>query len=530
MLSPIGFGVSSAPAVTPDSPEVQDLVDSGLEFLSQQTDGRLGGKCLVALAILKATGDTEHPRIKEAVAACRKEIKGPFESNFTYSNGAAIIFLCELDPTGHRDLIEKYLRVMEASQKEHGGWGYETNETGDTSQTQYGVLAYWEAHAKGFRVSTASAGRVLGWLMRTQDPQGGWGYQGRDPRSEGLSGPVPQSKVTVSLSAAGLGSVLICGHLLGVSAQVEPQATSENGDANDGQAEDLPPAVTLIGTDDTPEVRPTPGARVDRPQFDAVVSKGQAWFRRNFKIEVPEYNNYYLYSLERYKSFEELLSGQSEEEPEWYIRGYSYLRDTQRDDGSWQTNGGQAVDTAFAILFLIRSMRMTLDQSIGDGALVAGRGLPANVATARIENGRLIAEKTKRSVQSLLAILEDPTHPEHDRVLASPRAALGEVSDQVSDDEATRLQQLLRGGEPAIRWVAVRTLARRRNLDDVPHLIHALTDPNRAVVQAARDSLRFVSRRFDGFGLPDDFQDRQRYDAVEKWKSWYLSVRPGARF
>ena len=79
-----------------------------------------------------------------------------------------------------------------------------------------------------------------------------------------------------------------------------------------------------------------------------------------------------------------------------------------------------------------------------------------------------------------------------------------------------------------VRRLAVRALGRTGNLDYVPTLIYALTDPDRDVVLEARGALQFVSRRFDGFGPPDDYTDQQRYDAAENWKAWYRSLRPGA--
>jgi len=64
----------------------------------------------------------------------------------------------------------------------------------------------------------------------------------------------------------------------------------------------------------------------------------------------------------------------------------------------------------------------------------------------------------------------------------------------------------------------------------VPDLIFALSDPDWRVVKEARDGLRFISRRFEGFALPDRPSDDQKLRAVASWKSWYLSVRPGAEF
>ncbi len=79
-----------------------------------------------------------------------------------------------------------------------------------------------------------------------------------------------------------------------------------------------------------------------------------------------------------------------------------------------------------------------------------------------------------------------------------------------------------------MRLLAVRALGRTGNLDYVPTLLYALTDPDRRVVLEARNELRFISRNFDGLGPPDDFTEQQRYAAIDAWKKWYRSIRPSA--
>ena len=81
---------------------------------------------------------------------------------------------------------------------------------------------------------------------------------------------------------------------------------------------------------------------------------------------------------------------------------------------------------------------------------------------------------------------------------------------------------------PDARLLAVRALGRTGNLDYVPTLLYALTDPDRRVVLEARNELRFISRNFDGIGPPDDFTDEQRFEAIDAWKKWYKSIRPAA--
>jgi HEAT repeat protein len=100
------------------------------------------------------------------------------------------------------------------------------------------------------------------------------------------------------------------------------------------------------------------------------------------------------------------------------------------------------------------------------------------------------------------------------------------VLGDISDKEIRRLKQLVRSGEPAARIVAVKALAQTGDFDHVPTLLYALADPDPRLAIEARDGLRFVSRRFDGFGPPDRFNRQEQLEAVDKWVRWYQGVRP----
>ena len=116
---------------------------------------------------------------------------------------------------------------------------------------------------------------------------------------------------------------------------------------------------------------------------------------------------------------------------------------------------------------------------------------------------------------AVVAMIDDEEQGRLDDLARDPTALVVYVVDETS---ARRLQQLVRGGEPEVRLLAVRALGRTGNLDYVPSLIYALTDPDRRIVLEARDGLQFVSRRFDGFGPPNDFNEDQRYEAIDAWK------------
>jgi len=511
---------SAANAVTPESPEVLAVVDKALRFLETDagSESRLGGQCLIALAYHKRGLSENHPRIQEAVEACRTQLELEKDVPFTYSKGLAIIFLSELNAEAHRELIGKYAELLKSLQKEHGGFGYVSYQTGDTSQTQYAALAYWEMLNHGMTPEAASAQNCLKWLMRTQDPTGVWGYQGTDPGNYGLvaqhENPGP------SMAAAGLGSTLILANSLGL---LKPPA---KGDVEVGASTGLPSALRRTDVKKRVAMATLPAGDVDRAKLVECIRRGNAWFDKNLTVaETNSYQYYYLYSLERYKSFEEFLSGEAVEEPDWYQRGFEYLKKNQGDSGNWTDSCGAPCSTAFAVLFLLRSTQKTIAASLGEGTLVGGRGLPRDLSKVKLRGGKLIVAEKPTELDALLEML-DETNADALDALADQPAALAVAN--AGPEQARRLQQVARSGPPEARLLAVRALAKLRNMQYAPTLIFALTDPDKRVVREARDGLRSVSRIFEGFGPPDNFDDGQRDEAVQRWKKWYATVRPDA--
>ena len=514
----------SASAVTHESPEVLQLVEEALGYLDGKTDERLGGKCLVALAYKKAGRAQSDPQILAAVEAC-KSMLGEMQTgqsedgNAIYSKALAVIFLTELDALEHRSLIDKYAALTYQHRKPHGGFGYLNEEGGDTSQTQYAALASWELLQTGNRPNVGMVEACANWLLRTQDVEGPWGYKGIDP---GTTERRKQTGTSPCMFAAGMSSVLICSDMLGI---LKPGGGST--DAATGTS-DLPPELRPVESRERPVAPRLEGSgAVDRQRVLDSWQDGQAWFEENFSIDNGRlYSYYYLYALERYKSFEEHLDGNAPEEPEWYNKGYEFIKSTRREDGGWKSVGasGAVCDTAFAVLFLLRSTKGSLG-NLGQGTLVGGRGLPRDLNRAALKNGKLVVEAQPTEVDELLGMIDSGGGDALSALLDNPAAL--QVTD-VGPEEARRLQQIVRSGDPAARLLAVRALSRLRDLDYAPALIFAMSDPDPRVVREARNGLRFVSRRVDGFGLPDEFEDGHRYQVIDKWKQWYRFARPDA--
>src|SRR5262245_50494355 len=100
----VALGSGRAMAVHPDSPEVRKLIDDGLAAIAtpeydaaDRYASQLGGKCVIALAFVKAV-QRNHPRVTDAVTACRAAMNDGTKID-VYSNGLAIVFLCELGAT-----------------------------------------------------------------------------------------------------------------------------------------------------------------------------------------------------------------------------------------------------------------------------------------------------------------------------------------------------------------------------------------------------------------------------------------------
>ena len=358
----IAILVASAPqmasAVTPQSPEVQAVIKKAMAYLDKSEEPRLGGKCLIAMAYLKTKPpQPKHPKVAEALAACRAGTKSR-KPHDMYSNGLAIIFLCEYGGKKYGDLVNYYLGALKKRQKEHGGWGYDGKETGDTSQTQYAALSYWEAHNNGFGIDSQSVVGLTDWLLKTQDPSGAWGYQGKLPK-EGRN--VKQSEITCSMVAAAMGSTLISADLFGML---------ESGNDPEARQKPISSALRLANPEkkERKRAKNLSSGNLNRKGLFTSLRRGDAWMDKNYKQDIGRYNVYYLYSLERYKSFDEKLKGNPQDEPQWYNNGFKYLKTTQSPEGAWSTGCGHGPDTAFGVLFLVRSTQQMIRARLSDVA------------------------------------------------------------------------------------------------------------------------------------------------------------------
>src|SRR5690606_23513623 len=87
-------------AYSPESPEVQRLVRRGIEFLEKTgtKESRLGGKALIAMALLKAGRPASHPLVQDAIQAVKQHVakfrafsSDEYPSLDNYDTGLAVV-------------------------------------------------------------------------------------------------------------------------------------------------------------------------------------------------------------------------------------------------------------------------------------------------------------------------------------------------------------------------------------------------------------------------------------------------------
>jgi hypothetical protein len=547
------LAVSSARAqsteYTPDHPVVRGMIEKSVKWLGWASAGeapassfKMGTEAIVAYALHKAGEDygvtDDHPLIQRALKTIEAEMSKDKLSGGEYvrmySPAITLILLCDLDPKKYKNEINRLLDLIYSRQMIHGGWTYENLNNGDTSQVQYCCLALWIAEKKGFKVDKQVAAKALSWLVKTQTGEGGFVYH--PAMGQGGIGGGGGGQQTLSLGAAGLGSVYILADLLGITGGADTAATAGKGnDLNfDAIAKLLPPTVTqaqLEGDDESDE-----SGRVNVAGAEGAMKSGDQWFQANFSIRVPQnqhWNYYYIYAFERYASFKEKAENKNLMSPEWYNLGVEFLAETQSNEGYWSKDdehSSNAVATALAMLFLLRSTKSSLDAAYNQGQLVGGVELKDGVDYKRRKDGKIVITQISKSVEDALALAENATDEDIERFMET----LEDL--KVSDDPEARAQQLIqmrtlvRTKNYLLRRLAVKFLGRQRDLEGTPLLIYALTDPDPDVQREAHDALRYVSRKFSSINMPEEPTKADMESIIEQWKTWYLSVNPEAVF
>jgi hypothetical protein len=249
----------------------------------------VGTTALVLLA-LHAAG-TE-PKDRPFAEGLRWLVEEPVPAS-TYDAGLVAMALETIAGKKFRQKIAEAARLLISWQNTDGYWGYPTGN-GDHSNSQYAVLGLRSAARAGIPVPGKAWKAIRDHFFATQNEDGGWNY-------------VPQSRKDTSsssMTSAGVTCLLIC---------------LENMELDEaGRTEIL--------------------ASIDRG-FDAL---GKL-------MKLDKDSLYALYGIERagVLGSRSLMGGNP-----WYVPGAKRLVEEQGRDGFWRGQYHEAVDSAFAILFL----------------------------------------------------------------------------------------------------------------------------------------------------------------------------------
>ena len=328
-------------AVDVSATDVKRAIDRGITYLKreQKPDGRwteysaqekCGATALVVLALVSCGATKDDPTVDSAMRYLRTMPAENAGQNYSLSLQTMVFSL--VDPERDRMLIRRNVELLEkrqvtgnAKSPHHGGWGYGRSGDGDStdlSNSQYSILALYEAERAGVFAKQTTWERAMQYWSKAQNNDGSWAYK---PDSDGGG--------SGSMTSAGIASMIISSGVLSTG------GAKVNGD-------------NILCLPDT-----------DRKE-EKQIEDGLRWFAgKNIITENPGGGNswyyYYLYALERVgRMTNRRFIGRYD----WYREGTARLLNLRDPiEGYWMSSGeSPVVSTAFALLFLSKGRRPVL--------------------------------------------------------------------------------------------------------------------------------------------------------------------------
>ncbi len=317
------------PAGPIDAAQVLTSIDRAVAYLKREQSprgrwnemaGYAGGvTALCTLALLNAGVEPSDPTIIRALEYLRT-----VEPERTYVVSLQTMVFAAADPKKDMLLIDRNVRWLEAKQvtqaDRKGAWSY-PGPGGDNSNSQFAVLALWDAQSVGAKVKRQTWQLAADYWRSTQNDDGSWGY-------------VPGDAGSGSMTCAGIGAL------------ATSTAALESGDAavergrviccRPHQDDDaLERAVEWIGEHFSVTRNPRPAGG------------GQACLY------------YYLYGLERAGR---LTARRFFGDHDWYREGAEFLVRDQDAlshywQGTWHAEQNPHISTSLALLFLAKGRR-----------------------------------------------------------------------------------------------------------------------------------------------------------------------------
>lgn len=515
--------------------ETAQVMRKGIAFLQSQTSIPDEEIPLVVLALIKCDhslnprkkGKNTDPFVKQLVAKYATRCSGEYapakgkDTGFdNYEAGCAMMMFGAYDPVGYRAEMETIYKYLLAKQTEAGSWHYSGRgaTSGDTSMTQYGLLGLWDAAEHGFEVDLKVWDTAMAWAAKCQAPNGGFEYHGDSANR------TTNEKVTMSMGAAGACCVLIARFKL-------PIKMLEKKSRKAWREFDL---LTRVKEEKEEEKQPYE-FKTTPDMLQNVVNGCDRWVASSLKFaktkaEMFPHYYYYLYAIERYAALQKKneIGGRN-----WYNEGAASLKALQNENGSWDQEYGNVVNTTWALLFLSRSTQQfiqTVEQKFGPGNMLGGEGLPSpgNLPTGLDRLAQRMELFQPSAVSDMMKALDDKDSP-LGKILSEKKAEETITPEELfkkSQGDKKMLRALAVHPTASVRQLGLKALVQSNDYRVCPILIDSLSDEDPTVYRIALQGLQAISRKADSFGLPaKDPTAEQVAEGKSKWGEWFASLR-----
>lgn len=518
-------------------PRAKLPIERSVAFLKTQYKSQKGGhQSLLAYTFLKAGDKPTSPEIVAAIEEVKKKNQTsgyqPHDNHHAiYEAATDIMLLADANAGEYRPHIEGITTYILKAQRPDGAWTYPGEKVADTSITQYGLLGLWAAERSGVNVSLKVWNDAARWLLQTQMKDGGFTYWPGTTNGAGNGNSYP------NMTFAGTGCLLLSRiYIYGDT----PMYGTENRPKPKkfGVLDDIKSQNNL---DMWAKRRAEVGDTVQLGALDQGIGRGLAWISSHWSTQSPTAaKGYFFYSLERVGalSVSDKLGGH-----DWFNECLPIIVGQQDKDGSWNDITEKPAATALHTLFLTRTTGRIIEKlSIAGGMQIGGRGLPDDLSKASVSKGKVKERKSGGSLDDLLSELsnQDASVLEDAQAAIVEKVQIGNREELLGQLETVR--RLVKHPSAEVRRTAVWALGRSGQLSDALAIIQALNDNDVDVLVEANASLKFMSRKLSGVGVPESpFEDLPegateqqkiaavaawKREALRRWSAWYSRVRP----